>query len=72
MEFKPGDMINVMIPKAKILDNSKLKIYYTEEVEDFPVYYTASKIEGKQNYAILLEKTREKTSFYSKISIDKP
>ena len=67
MEFKPGDMINVMIPKAKILDNSKLKIYYTEEVEDFPVYYTASKIEGKQNYAILLEKTREKTG---KIELD--
>lgn len=31
------------------------------------MYYTASKIEGKQNYAILLEKTREKTG---KIELD--
>ena len=59
-------MMVVLLQQTKI-DNSKLKIYYTEEVEDFPVYYTASKIEGKQNYAILLEKTREKTG---KIELD--
>lgn len=60
-EFKPGDIIKVMIPKKEILENSKLKIYYTKTMEDFPVYYTASKIEGRQNYVILLDKTREST-----------
>lgn len=60
-EFKPGDIIKVMIPKKEILENSKLKIYYTKIMEDFPVYYTASKIEGRQNYVILLDKTREST-----------
>ncbi len=60
-EFKPGDIIKVMIPQKEILENSKLKIYYTKTMEDFPVYYTASKIEGRQNYVILLDKTREST-----------
>ena len=57
-EFKPGDTIKVMLPKEEITENSRLKIKYTEELEDFPLYYTASKIEGRQNYVILLEKTR--------------
>lgn len=57
-EFKPGDTIKVMLPKEEITENSRLKIKYTEKLEDFPLYYTASKIEGRQNYVILLEKTR--------------
>ena len=57
-EFETGDTIKVMIPKEEITEKSMIKVNYTEEVEDFPLYYTASKIDGRQNYVILLEKTR--------------
>ena len=54
--FKAGDVFKVMVPKASILGDSNVKVYYEKNMESYPVYYVASKIEGKQNYVILSDK----------------
>lgn len=59
-EFAPGETFKIMVHKDKIMATEYTRVSYTEEVETYPIYYTASKIEGKQNYVILLNKNKEK------------
>lgn len=57
--FKSGDTFKVMVPKLNILGNNNIKINYEQSIESYPIYYTASKVEGKQNYIILLDKVEK-------------
>lgn len=59
-EFKQGEIFKIMVPKSNIYSNYNIQIHYEQEMEAYPIYYTASKIEGKQNYVILQEKTEKK------------
>lgn len=57
--FKPGEIFKIMVPKENIWGDCIVKVCYNKEIESYPIYYTASKIEGKQNYIILLDKTEK-------------
>lgn len=56
-EFKDKENFKIMIPKANIDKDYKVKIEYTTSYESYPVYCANSIIENKQNYVILLNKT---------------
>ena len=54
--LKAGDRFKVMVPQAKIDTDMEIDIKYESVETTYPVYYTTSNVEGRQNYIIVQNK----------------
>ena len=54
--LKAGDRFKVMVPQAKIDTDMEINIKYESVETTYPVYYTTSNVEGRQNYIIVQNK----------------
>lgn len=54
--FNVGEKLKVLVPKEKIDKNLDIKIKYKSEETTYPVYYTTSNMEERQNYIIIQNK----------------
>lgn len=54
--LKEGDKFKIRVPRDKIDTDMTIKIKYESTETTYPVYYTTSNIEGKQNYIIVQNK----------------
>lgn len=59
--FKPGEIFKLMVKKESILGDNIITFEYEKNTESYPIYYAASKVDGKQNYAILTNKIEKTT-----------
>lgn len=64
MSIQEGQSFKVMVEKEKIKQNYNIKINYSVDIQDFPVYYAKAKNTSMQNYVVVAEKNEKVDGYF--------
>ena len=62
--IQEGQSFKVMVEKEKIKQNYNIKINYSVDIQDFPVYYAKAKNTSMQNYVVVAEKNEKVDGYF--------
>lgn len=62
--IREGQSFKVMVLKEKIDKNYNIRVNYSIDIQDYPVYYAKSKVSGMQNYVVIAEKNEIQDGYF--------